>query len=216
MDSTEDKMSIEYINSYPNLPANAPFGHPHIIDSERLDVVLYVYLISIADLVVTILFKLKPGALTAFLDLKRPNFHYIQAGSGDRSDFCIKRDGRIVTVRVSQIRWRRFELIGPFQIGFLNGKEKGGWEKAHKYSIDKESTKPWTPVSMKREDGHSETNAEKVARGASKFVWNVLGVHKVWRGGHVVEMVCGLLDGQSFQGRGWLRFLSNKAEVALV
>ena len=47
---------------------------------------------------------------------------------------------------------------------------------------------------MKREDGHSEINAEKVARGASDFVWSVLGFPKVWRGGHVVEVFCGLSD----------------------
>ena len=140
MDMTKDKKPIKYINSYPILPADAPFGHPHIIDLERLDVVFYVYPISIADLVVTILFKLKPEALTAFLDLNRPRFHYIQLGPADRSDFCIKRDGRIVTVRVSQTCWGRCGLIGPFYIGFLNGKEVGDWEKAHKYSIDKEST----------------------------------------------------------------------------
>ena len=115
MDITKDKKPIEYIDSYRDLPANVPFGHPHIIDLERLDRVFDDYPISIADLVVTILFKFKPGALRTFLDLKRPRFHYIHVGRITQSEFCIKRDGRTVTVNKIRIRCRRCDLIGPFR-----------------------------------------------------------------------------------------------------
>ena len=97
--------SIRYLGDCPKLPADAPIGYPHIIDLDSLDHDGYEGQgISIADAVVTILFKFLPGALAAFLDLDRPDFHYIQAGRlSSHLDFCIKRKGRMVTVRPARI-----------------------------------------------------------------------------------------------------------------
>ena len=101
MDSDYEVMPIKYLDCYPNLPVDAPVGHPHIIDTDSIDhEFARSQNMTIADAVVTILFKYMPGALTAFLDLERPHFHYIQAGRVARLDFCIKRDRRAVTVGV--------------------------------------------------------------------------------------------------------------------
>lgn len=95
-----EKLQIKYLGVYLELPVDAPIGCPHIIDVDSMDHDSYgVQNMTIADAVVTILYKYMPCALTAFLDLDRPNFHYIQAGNpGTRLDFCIKRDERMVTV----------------------------------------------------------------------------------------------------------------------
>ena len=97
--------SIKYLGDCPNLPMDTPVGYPHIIDLDSLDHDGYEGQgISIADAVVTILFKFMPGALAAFLDLDRPDYHYIQAGrSSSCLDFCIKRKGRMVTVRPARV-----------------------------------------------------------------------------------------------------------------
>ncbi len=66
---------VKYLDGYPKLPVDAPVGYPHIIGIECLDEDFYASQpIGIADLVVTVLFKFMPGALTAFLDLNRPKF----------------------------------------------------------------------------------------------------------------------------------------------
>ena len=98
-ESDDGVKPVKYLNDYSKLPIDAPVGYPHIIDLDCLDHDFHDSQdITIPDLVVTILFKFMPGALTAFLDLTRPKFHYIQAGDGIRLDFCIKRDDRTVTV----------------------------------------------------------------------------------------------------------------------
>ena len=100
MENIEGVKPVKYLDGYPKLPVDAPIGYPHIIDIECLDEDFYASQpITIADLVVTVLFKFMPGALTAFLDLHRRKFHYIQAGGQTRLDFCIKRNGRTVSVR---------------------------------------------------------------------------------------------------------------------
>lgn len=92
-----------YLGDYPKLPVDVPTGYPHIIDLDCLDHDFFdQQKITIADLVVTILFKFMPGALNAFLDLERPYFHYIMGGQRTALDFCIKRDGRMVRVRRSR------------------------------------------------------------------------------------------------------------------
>ena len=96
-----EEVYVKYLNVYPELPIDAPIGCPHIVENEFRDHSCPDYQeMSIADAVVTILYRFMPGALTAFLNLDCPNFHYIQAGQtgGGRLDFCIKRDGRTVTV----------------------------------------------------------------------------------------------------------------------
>ena len=112
MDDDNGAEPVRYLDVYPKLPINTPVGHPHIIDLECLDHDFYNFQpITIADLVVTVLFKFTPGTLTAFLDLERPRFLYIQARS---LDFCIKRIGRVVTVRVLPCD-RPSGLIGSFR-----------------------------------------------------------------------------------------------------
>lgn len=91
---------VKYLGGYSELPIDAPIGYPHVVDLDCLDHDFYYSQpISIADLVVTILFKFTPNALTAFLNMDRPNFHYIRAGGPTSLDFCIKRDSRMVSVR---------------------------------------------------------------------------------------------------------------------
>ena len=107
MASDYEVESVKYLDCYPKLPIDAPIGCPHIIDLDSMNPDSFgVQDMSIADVVVTILFKFTPCALTAFLDLNRPNFHYIQAGGTSRLDFCIKRDKRMVTVRLLQITYK--------------------------------------------------------------------------------------------------------------
>ena len=100
MEDDDEKFQATYLDVYPELPIDTPIGCPHIIDVDSMDHDFYDHQnMTIADAVVTILYKFMPSALTAFLDLDRPYFHYIQAGRpGVRLDFCIKRDGRMVIV----------------------------------------------------------------------------------------------------------------------
>lgn len=100
MASGDGAKPLKYLDVYPKLPVDAPIGYPHIIDLKSLDHDYYdAQNISIADAVATILFNFTPGTLTAFLDLDRPNFLFIQGGKpGVCLDFCIKRDGRTVEV----------------------------------------------------------------------------------------------------------------------
>ena len=116
MDDDYGAEPVRYLDVYPKLPTNTPIGHPHIIDLECLDHDLPgTQSITIADLVVTVLFKFTPGTLTSFLDLERPKFLYMEAGGPGRLEFCIKRDGRMVIVRVLRPCDRPFGLIGSFR-----------------------------------------------------------------------------------------------------
>ena len=100
MESDDEVKPIKYLDVYSKLPIDAPVGHPHIIDPKSLsEDDCYYKDATMADAVVTILFKVLPEALTAFLDLNRPYFHYIHSGSTGHLDFCIKREDRMVTVR---------------------------------------------------------------------------------------------------------------------
>lgn len=90
---------VIYLDHFPKLPIDAPIGYPYI-DLGYLDQDFHnEQTIGIADLVVTVLFKFMQRAMTAFLDLDRPNVHYIQRGGTSRLDFCIKTDRRGVIVR---------------------------------------------------------------------------------------------------------------------
>ena len=104
-ESDSDVRTLKYLGDYPELPIDAPVDCPHIIDLDSLDhEYFYLQGIGIADAVATILFKFMPAALAAFLDLDCPKFHYIQADqAASRLDFCIKRDGCMVTVRYSHL-----------------------------------------------------------------------------------------------------------------
>lgn len=91
MKSDHKIKTIEYLDVYPELPIIAPIGYPHIIDLNSLDHAYYDgQKLGIADAVATILFKFMPGALSAFLDLDRPSFLFIQDGNSGRLDFCVK------------------------------------------------------------------------------------------------------------------------------
>ena len=108
----DEIVSIKYLGDYPKLPMDAPNGYPHILDIEFVDQEIYwMQNISIADVFVTVLFKFLPAALTVFLDLDRPYFHYVLSGlRGISSDFCIKSEGRTVIVRRSPFPLRRLSL----------------------------------------------------------------------------------------------------------
>lgn len=94
----ETDLSIKYLHDYPKLPANAPLGCPHIVDFSSIDVECPQDELSIPDLVATVLFKYRPAALDAFLDLKRKKVHVVRHNSLSTLDFCIQRTGRIVKV----------------------------------------------------------------------------------------------------------------------
>lgn len=89
---------LTYLPDCADLPIDAPIGHPHLVDPESVSDRFVPQDLTVADVVVTTLFKYQPEALTAFLDLDRPKVHYIQAGRRSRLDICIKREGRVVTV----------------------------------------------------------------------------------------------------------------------
>ncbi|KAL9074961.1 MAG: hypothetical protein Q9161_001891 [Pseudevernia consocians] len=171
MESDDEVMPVKYLDGYPKLPIDAPFGCPHIIDLDCLDHDFYdSQPISIADLVVTILFKVMPQALTAFLNMHRPKFHYIQAGGSTRLDFCIKRDDRTVSV------------------GFLNEKELGGWDVEHKYRIDGRSTEQWTPVWIDIGGELLDTDTKSVLEGAPDHAYSMF-MHEPWHGRDEIELV---------------------------
>lgn len=68
---------LTYLGDYAQLPIDAPVGHPHRVDPDSIKEDFTNEDLTTADLVFTILFKFMPEALTAFLDLDRPNVHYI-------------------------------------------------------------------------------------------------------------------------------------------
>ena len=63
---------LKYLTDYAKLPSDAPVGHPHLVDPKSVPKEYPQDELTIADLVVTILFKFMPEALIAFLDLDRP------------------------------------------------------------------------------------------------------------------------------------------------
>lgn len=174
---------VRYLGDYAKLSIDAPIGYPHIIDLDCLDHEFFDQQnFTIADLVVTTLFKFMPGALSAFLDLDRPNFHYILGGQRNALDFCIKRDGRIVTV------------------GFLNEKEEGGWDEQHQYRVGGKATEQWTPIRLSIGKWYKETDAEKLIQGASGDAYSYF-LHEPWHAvspEQEVELVCGLSQGRNF------------------
>ena len=82
-------------------------------------------------------------------------------------------------------------------MGFLNEKEFGGWDHAHKYSIDKESTEPWTPVWSGGSGFKKETDAKTVLEEAPSFAYSIF-MQEVWHEDFEAEVVCGLSEGRSF------------------
>ena len=82
-------------------------------------------------------------------------------------------------------------------MGFLNEKEVGGWDYAHKYFIDKESTEPWTPVCSEGSGLKKENDAKTVLEEAPSFAYSMF-MHEVWNEEFEAEVVCGLSKGRSF------------------
>ena len=89
--------NLVVLHSYPRLPARAPIGFPHLVDLTSLSDDYPPSTMTIADLVVSILYNYRPEALTAFLDLERQYVHFVRR-SPTAQDFCIARSGKIVKV----------------------------------------------------------------------------------------------------------------------
>jgi hypothetical protein len=88
-----------YLDIAPILPANTPFGCPHILDVPSLYTNPPYHRLHIADIIARILYTHDPSTLTSFLDLEKP-FRFHTSHSSEDSEFTIIREGR--TVRVSK------------------------------------------------------------------------------------------------------------------
>jgi hypothetical protein len=87
-----------YLDTNPSLPADAPPGHPHLIDCSQPTVNKAHHL---PDIVATILYNWNPDALTAFLYLGHDKtfiFKIEQAPSSQQIDYVIARTGSTVVV----------------------------------------------------------------------------------------------------------------------
>ena len=94
---------IQYLSSCPQLPATAPFGHPHLVDVDSVDMDFPLPQpgLGVADFVVTVLFNHKSETLQRFLDLSHDFKFWIRHKEECGSlDFCIVRKGSVVTVCV--------------------------------------------------------------------------------------------------------------------
>ncbi|KAL8830674.1 MAG: hypothetical protein Q9191_001299 [Dirinaria sp. TL-2023a] len=172
-----------YCSDFPELPADAPVGHPHILDLKCLLALRGQKGPTIPDLVVTVLFKYKPEALKAFLDLGRSEVHFLRRNPPER-DFCISRKGKLV------------------KIGYLNESDVRGWHWLYQFHIDDSATGNWSPdLRIKNENTPQEiltltTNTEEIQQGASMFSFSV-----AWKEPWVeerdveIEWVCGLWQG---------------------
>lgn len=103
---------IEYLSTCSQLPADAPVGHPHLIDIESVDADYPSYPqpgLCIADMVVTILYNYNPETLERFLDMSHDfKFHIHFKREGGLLDFVIIRKGNTVTVSetISKVQTR--------------------------------------------------------------------------------------------------------------
>ena len=96
----DDFPELVYLSDCPELKVDAPVGCPHLVDPSTISEEFTQKNLTIADLVATILFRYRPEALRAFLDLKRNHVRYLrrEALSSSFLDFCIQRKGKVVTV----------------------------------------------------------------------------------------------------------------------
>ena len=115
-----------YLTTHPSLPANAPAGHPHIIDSPKVSSPLP-HGIGFADMVVTILHDHGLATLTSFLDLNNPKFKFWYT-RGVLKRFYIERNKRFVA------------------IGFAQAGNKKKLEEGLTYRIREESEDAWEPL----------------------------------------------------------------------
>ncbi len=195
--TAEADLKLKYLDDYPKLPADAPLGCPHIVDLSSLDEDWPQAEMSIPDLVVTVLFKYRPAALDAFLDLKRKDVHFVRHHSRSATlDFCIQRAGRIVKVLLSL--WPIEYSIDNVQIGVLNGREQGGWDLLFKYRIGAKVTGKWTPIFYQDADGYIDKDPGKFFDFVPQFAWHISD-REVWdqdEPGLEIEWFAGLLQGR--------------------
>ena len=93
-DTNDDDFLFKYLDDYPDLPALAPAGSPHIFNINAIpDLDIY-----IADVVVKILFKSSPSTLTDFLNLGITEVNFVVKRDYFGEDFWIRREGKIVKV----------------------------------------------------------------------------------------------------------------------
>lgn len=89
-----------YTDEYADLPSGRGTGYPHIVETEGLNEKIDEMLdLHAADGVATMLFKLNPDALSAFLDPQNTTFIYREEGiQYPAHEVVIFREGRVVTV----------------------------------------------------------------------------------------------------------------------
>ena len=81
-----------------DLPANAPEGHPHIIDLEAINENDLPDDLKAVDVIATVLYKWDPEALQNLLDLSKEDFHFGHLTASQYETYII-RNGRYVRVR---------------------------------------------------------------------------------------------------------------------
>ncbi|KAJ9622685.1 hypothetical protein H2203_006335 [Taxawa tesnikishii (nom. ined.)] len=88
-----------YTDEYADLPSGRGTGYPHIVETEGLNEKIDEMLdLHAADGVATMLFKLNPDALSAFLDPQNTTFIYREEGiQYPAHEVVIFREGRVVT-----------------------------------------------------------------------------------------------------------------------
>ncbi len=165
-----------YLDDYSQLPARAPFGCPHIVDIENLSEDFLQAEVGIPELVVTVLYKYRPAALRAFLDLERPEVHFVRHNGGRQVDFCIQRQGRVVKVHKSI--QSNIHAIDNLQIGFLNERAIGGWVERYKYRIDASATGNWSPIHWQGGDRQTYHD-QMITRAVPAFAFDVASM-RVW------------------------------------
>lgn len=90
---------LKYLNIVSLLPAEAPLGHPHLLDLDSIDTEEFQPDLRIADMVVTVCYNHKPSTLDHFLDHSRDfMLRRCQVPYQGLDDFCIVRKEDFITV----------------------------------------------------------------------------------------------------------------------
>lgn len=93
----ESSPDVRFSDEFPDLPANAPPGHPHII--HHRDFRNKFGALSLVDVVVTILYNYSKDALEAFLDSSRREYVFWNGSlSYHVLPFFITRNGKTLLV----------------------------------------------------------------------------------------------------------------------
>ena len=201
MSSHDEDIKLVYLSDYPELPTDAPIGHPHIVNLSALQDDVPTDDITIADVVASVLFKYRPSALTAFLDLDRSHVHFL-CRSGGELDFCISRKGQTVKITSSTLDVSSGVAVLTSQVGWLNEREQGGWDLVFKYVIDEEATGNWSPMRCIGGENGPETHvikdAEEIREGVQDFAYAV-GAKGAWEQDmdSEIEFITGLWQGMT-------------------